>query len=275
MISVLILTLNEEINLPVCMESVSWSDDIVVLDSFSTDRTVEIAKEFGARVIQRKFDNWAAHQNWAVDNIEFKYPWVFYIDADERCDAKLKEELLNDDPERENYCAYQVRRKDYFMGKWLKHAQFYPTWITRVFKPDKIRYERLVNPIALVEGKTGQLQGHLIHYPFSHGISHWFEKHNNYSSHEAVETLKDLDHGAIDYKGLLSSDPVRRRIALKHLSFRMPGRPFMKFAYMYLLRAGFLDGRAGLTYCTLQAIYEYMICCKVKELRRRKNGQTV
>src|SRR5437773_2549896 len=94
MISVLILTLNEEENLPACMESVKWSDDIVVLDSFSTDKTVEIARAAGARVMQRQFDNWAAHQNWALENIQFKNPWVYYSDADEIVTSGLRDELL-------------------------------------------------------------------------------------------------------------------------------------------------------------------------------------
>src|ERR1051325_5497682 len=94
-LSILILTLNEQENLPGCLKSVKWCDDIVVLDSLSTDETVDIAKREGGRVIQRKFDNWAAHQNWAIDNIPFKYEWVFYLDADERMTDELREEILS------------------------------------------------------------------------------------------------------------------------------------------------------------------------------------
>jgi len=138
--------------------------------------------------------------------------------------------------------------------------------------PEKIRWKREANPAAIIDGPVGYLQNHFYHYSFNKGFNAWFEKHNKYSNHEAVETLKELDHGAIDFRGLVSRDPTRRRIALKHLSFRMPARPLANFMYRYLLRMGLLDGRAGLTYCTLQAIYEYMICCKVKELRRREKG---
>lgn len=266
-VSVLILTLNEEKNLPGCLESVSWSDDIVVFDSYSTDRTVEIANEFGARVVQRKFDNWSRHQNWAVQNIDFMYPWVYYTDADECCDEELKTELLRIYEVGKEFSAFQVRRKDYFMGKWLKRAQLYPTWITRVFRPEKIRYERLVNPVAIVEGNTGQLQGHIIHYPFSHGISHWYARHNNYSDMEAIDLVKETSSNS-DWKGIFCSDSTRRRKALKQLAYKMPLRPAMLWFYLMFVRGGFLDGMPGIHYSLMRAIYEYMIDLKVKELRR-------
>ncbi|MEQ1795344.1 MAG: glycosyltransferase family 2 protein, partial [Nitrospira sp.] len=115
-VSILILTLNEEANLPDCLRSVGWSDDIVVLDSFSSDRTVAIAEERGARVVQRRFDNWAAHQNWALEQIPFKHPWVFYLDADERMTDELRDELIaiaNEvtRPEAAFYCG----RRNMFM----------------------------------------------------------------------------------------------------------------------------------------------------------------
>jgi len=272
-VSIIILTLNEETNLPACLESVSWSDDIVLVDSFSSDRTVEIAKAAGARIVQRRFDNWSAHQNWAVENIEFKHPWVYYSDADEVMPSELRDEILKVTSEKDRAeVAYRVRFKNMMCGRWIRRSSLYPSWIPRLWKPEKIRWKREANPVAIIDGPVGRLQNHFYHYSFSKGFYAWFEKHNKYSSHEAAETLKELDHGAIDFKGLVSTDPVRRRLALKHLSFRMPARPFVNFMYRYLLRMGLLDGRAGLTYCTLQAIYEYMICCKVKELRRREKG---
>lgn len=273
MISILILTLNEEINLYSCLQSVSWSDDIVVFDSYSSDRTVEIAKEFGARVIQRKFDNWSSHQNWAVENIEFKYPWVYYSDADEIVPPELRDEILEvtSDLTRPEV-AYRLRFKNMLCGKWIKRSSMYPSWIPRLWKPDKIRWKREANPVAAIDGPVGFLKNHFYHYSFNKGFYSWFEKHNNYSSFEAQETIKSLNNGDFRFGEIFSGDPVIRRKALKQLSFRMPARPFAKFLYMYLLRAGFLDGRPGLTYCSLQAIYEYMICLKVKELRKREKG---
>jgi len=271
-ISVLILTLNEEVNLPGCLERVSWSDDIVVFDSFSTDRTVEIAKEFGARVIQRKFDNWSSHQNWAVRNIEYKYPWVYYTDADERVPSELAEEMqkvVSDNSRKE--VAYRLRFRNMFMRKWNKHSSIYPTWVLRLFKPDKIRWERLVNPIAVVDGPVGRLKCHFEHYSFNKGITDWIRKHNLYSQDEAVELVKSLDRN-VKWKKLFSTDAVQRRKELKQLAFRMPCRPLLVFCYLYFFRMGFLDGMPGLTYCRLRAMYEYMIDLKVKELRRREKG---
>jgi glycosyltransferase involved in cell wall biosynthesis len=273
-VSILVLTLNEEINIGACLESLAWCDDIVVLDSLSTDRTRALAEVRGARVVTRAFDNWSAHQNWAVANIEFRHPWVLYFDADERCAPELRDEVLEraraDAPE----AAFRIRRKDFFMGRWLRHAQLYPTWLVRLFRPGHILYERLVNPVASVTGTTGELQGHIIHYPFSHGVSHWIARHNRYSDMEAIEAEKV--RGRSGGGGTLwSRDPNERRRALKDIFFRLPARPLVKFLYYYGWRRGFLDGRAGLTYATLQAIYEYMITVKGAELERRRRGLPV
>ena len=278
-VSTLILTLDEEINIGDCLESLSWCDDIVVLDSLSTDRTRAIAEGYGARVVTRTFDNWSAHQNWAVANIEFRHPWVLYLDADERCLPDLRDEVIRCARPQASESAFRMRRKDYFMGRWLKHAQLYPTWFVRLFRPGRIRYERLVNPVAIVDGPTGELEAHIIHYPFSHGVSHWIARHNRYSDMEAVEAAKirhGEGHGAGRPAGSLwSKDPNERRRRLKDIFFRLPARPLIKFLYYYGWRRGFLDGRAGLTYATLQAIYEYMIACKGAELERRWRGLPV
>jgi glycosyltransferase involved in cell wall biosynthesis len=273
-VSVLILTLNEEINIGACLDSLSWCDDVVVFDSLSTDRTCEIAVERGARVVKRPFDDWSAHQNWAVTNIEFRHPWVLYLDADERCQPDLRDEILRRATAAAPEAAFRVRRKDFFMGRWLKHAQLYPTWLVRVFRPQRIRYERLVNPVAVIDGPTGELDSHFFHYPFSHGISHWVARHNRYSDMEAIEAAKV--RGARESTGSIwSRDPNERRRALKDVFFRMPARPLVKFLYYYAWRRGFLDGRAGFTYATLQAFYEYLIACKGAELERRRQGLPV
>lgn len=265
-ISILILTLNEESNIEDCIASVAWSDDIVVLDSHSTDRTTEIAERKGARVFHRHFDDWASHQNWAVRSIPFRNHWVFYLDADERCDDTLKEELEHLPHGGKDFDAFQVRRKDFFMGRWLKRAQYYPTWLTRIFRPEKIVYERLVNPVANVKGKVGHLQGHLIHYPFSHGIAHWFERHNRYSDMEANLLIKEVKDPN-DWRGLISTNTTRRRKALKRLAYGMPLRPCLTFLYFFFMRWAFLDGMPGFHYVIMRSIYEYMINLKVKERR--------
>jgi glycosyltransferase involved in cell wall biosynthesis len=273
-VSVLILTLNEENNIGACLDTLSWSDDIVVFDSLSTDATCRIAESRGARTVSRPFDNWSAHQNWAVSNIQFRHPWVLYLDADERCSPELRDEVLVRARETAPEAAFRLRRKDYFMGRWLKHAQLYPTWFVRLFRPSRIRYERLVNPVAVVDGPIDALQGHIIHYPFSHGISHWIARHNRYSDMEALEAAKVRD-GEAKGGNLWTRDPNERRRVLKDIFFRLPARPVLKFLYYYCWRRGFLDGRAGLSYASLQAIYEYMIACKSWELERRRRGLPV
>src|SRR5262245_49302744 len=141
-ISVLILTLNEDMNLEACLASVRWSDDIVVLDSYSTDRTLEIAKTAGARIYQRKFDTERNQRTFGLQEIAFKYPWVYMPDADEITPAELRDEMLSvvadtDRPE----VAFRVRFKTVFMGRWIRHSSLYPTWVVRLVRPEKICFE--------------------------------------------------------------------------------------------------------------------------------------
>ncbi len=274
-ISILILTLNEELNLPECLNTVRWSDDIVVLDSLSTDDTVAIAEAAGARVVQRKFDSWSAHQNWALENIPFKYEWVFYIDADERMTEELKEELLQEaKKDRNKNVAYFCGRRNFFLGKWIKHAMP-PSPIMRFFKPRYIRFERLVNPTPQIDGPHGYLRNFLDHYNFSKGITEWIDKHNRYSLLEAEEGRKIAEAKRFEVRSLFASDTFARRKALKNLSFNFPLRPWLKFVYLYFFKRGFLDGGPGLTYCILSSVYEYFIVLKTRELLRREKGMPI
>jgi glycosyltransferase involved in cell wall biosynthesis len=272
-VSILILTLNEEKNLTACLESVAWSDDIIVFDSYSTDRTVEIAKQYGVRVVQRKFDNYGAHREAARLHVKYRYPWVLALDADERLEPELIKELqtVASDPSIP-HAAYRMRRKDHFMGKWIRRSTLYPSWFLRLYRPPRIRYPtRLVHEYPIVDGTVGVLRGHLVHFSFNKGISEWVAKHNIYSEFEARETLVKIRELKLDWLGLASvQQPVRRRRALKELSFRLPCRPMLRFLYMFVWRRGFLDGWPGLTYCRLLAIYEYMIVLKEKEIERRE-----
>lgn len=271
-ISIFIQTLDEEDNLPICLKSVAFSDDIVVLDSFSSDRTEEIARAAGARFFQRKYDGRAANQNWAVQNIPFKHPWVYYSDADEVVTPELREEMLQTVAGNPREVVFRLRFKNMFMGKWIRRSSLYPTWVPRLFRPEKIRWERQANPIAIVDGPEGRLQHHFLHYSFNKGLSQWVEKHNAYSGREAAESLKSLAEGRISLSDLLSTEAPKRRRALKELSFRLPCRPLLRFTYMYLLRGGFLDGAAGYHYCRLLTFYEYLIVLKMSELKRRQAG---
>ena len=272
MISVLILTKNEQQDLPACLESVQWSDDVQVYDSFSTDRTVEIARSAGANVTQRVFDNWSAHQNWGLANIAFKYPWVLYIDADERVSPELRKSSVSCAVEAAPQAAFRIRRRDFFAdGTWLKHAQMSPFYI-RLFRPARIRYERLVNPVSIVDGTIGEVDGFLDHYPFSKGIGFWIERHVKYAELEA-RTIQENRERQTPYslaKAFTARDFNERRFHQKEFFYRLPFRPLIKFSYLMVLRRAFLDGQAGVTYAFLQSIYEYFIVLKTRELKNAK-----
>jgi glycosyltransferase involved in cell wall biosynthesis len=266
-ISVLVLTKNEQQDLPGCLASVAWCDDVIVYDSFSTDETQAIAERAGARVIKRVFDNWAAHQNWGVQNLPFKHPWVFYIDADERMTPELAASIQTAVAAPGAHVAFRIQRRDFFLGTWLKHMQTSPFYL-RLFRPGKMRYERLVNPISVADGPIGNVPGYLDHFPFSKGVSHWLERHNSYSTLEARQILQNRREQAEFSlrKALTAKDFHERRFHQKELFYRLPWRPVVKFLALYIGKRGFLDGRAGLTYAILSAFYEYMIVVKVREM---------
>ena len=268
-VSILILTKNEEQDLPGCLETVSWSDDIHVYDSFSEDGTLGIAEAAGAKVTQRRFDNWAAHQNWALCNIPFTHPWVLYIDADERVSPELARSVAECMIAPPDVAAFSLQRRDFLGETWLKHVQTSPFYL-RLFRPERMRYERLVNPISLPDGPVRQIEGFLDHYPCSKGFSHWLDRHNSYSSLEARQIIENRRrNGRFSLrKALRASDFHEKRFHQKELFYRLPLRPVLKFLLLYVAKRGFLDGRAGLTYSLLQSFYEYMIVLKTREFER-------
>ncbi len=265
-VSVLILTRNEEQDLPGCLASVAWSDDVHVFDSLSTDATAHIAENFGAHLSSRAFDGYATQRNAALHGLLFKHPWVLLLDADERVPEPLRDELaalMARGPAAE-VSAYRLRRRDFFQGRWLKHAQITPFYL-RLVRPSKVCYEREINEMLRVDGQIEDLLQPFDHHPFSKGIAHWMAKHNQYSTMEA-ELIARGSRGAWSARDLLARDFHRRRAAQKALFYRMPWRPILKFVYMFVVRRAFLDGRAGVTYAVLQSIYEYMIVLKTREL---------
>jgi len=271
-ISILILTLDEEANLPQCLASVSWSDDVVVLDSCSTDATREIAIKSGARVIQRPFDNYANQRQYGLTEIPFKYRWVLMVDADEVVPPELADEMQSSVAEcSDSVVLFRMRRRDMLMGRWIRGSSGYPTWFGRLVRIGRVTVERDVNEEYQADGDVRLLNEHLVHYPFNKGIHAWFEKHNRYSSMEAKLALERMA-SAIRWGDLLRRDPQARRKVLKEVLYRMPARPLIVFFGLYILRGGFLEGRAGLTFCVLRAVYEFMIDCKVRELQLRRAG---
>lgn len=269
-LSVLILTLNEADNIGKCIGALEWSDDIVLVDSFSTDSTVDDARALGARVYQRKFDNFANQRNFALEEISFKHEWVLHLDADELVTPALRDELratiANPD-----FDAYRVPSMMMFLGKWLRYAGMYPSYQVRLGHLNALRFKQVGHGQRenLSSDQIGTLNNPYIHDCFSKGITEWIEKHNRYSSDEARHGIEQLRHGGIDWRGVFNHvDKTRRRRAIKGLVNRLPFRPSIRFVYMYVLRRGFLDGRAGFVYCRLLASYEYWIVLKMKELTR-------
>jgi len=270
MISVLILTKNEEQDLPDCLKSVAWSDDVHLLDSYSTDRTVEIAQAAGARVTQHRFENWASHQNWGLSNISFRYSWVLYVDADERVTPELAASLAEVVQQGGDKVAFRIKRRDFWGDRWLKRVVASSCYL-RLFRPQRMRYERLVNPVSIPDGPVGEAVGYLDHYPFSKGITHWFDRHNSYSSFEAQQ-IEHNRRNNLDFslkRALFGKDPNERRFHQKELFYRMPARPLLRFLLLYVGKRGFLDGSAGFRYAVLQSLYEYMIVLKTRELTAR------
>lgn len=271
MISVLVFTLNEENNLPSCLDCVKWSDDIHVLDSYSTDRTVEIARQYGANVWFRKFDTYAQHQNWAFANVTFKHAWVLYLDADERVTASLADAMRAAVADPGPVVAFKVQRRDFFLDTWLKHTQM-TAFYERLFRPEKMKYERLVHCVAKPDGPVSVVSGYLDHYPFSKGIADWVTRHNRYSTLEAQQTMMDRADGKrVSVRAILfPRNGSERRENLKELYYRLPMRPLAKFFLMYVLKRGFLDRLAGLTYCVLIGFYEFLIVLKIRELESER-----
>jgi glycosyltransferase involved in cell wall biosynthesis len=267
MISVLILTKNEEQDLPGCLESVRWSDDVHVYDSYSTDRTVEIARAMGARVTQRRFDDWSSHQNWGLANIALRHPWVLYIDADERVTPELVASIQHAVQNHGGKVAFRIQRRDFWGEHWLKHVQASSHYL-RLFRPERMRYERLVNPVSIPDGPVGELAGYLDHYPFSKGMTHWLNRHNSYSSLEARQIVRNraANQPFSVVQAFFAKDRNQRRFHQKEIFYRMPARPFIKFLLLFVGKRGFLDGSAGFAYAMLQSFYEYMIVLKTKEL---------
>jgi len=278
-ISVLIPVKNEAANLGPCLASAAFCDELVVVDSGSTDATRAIAGQAGAHVIDFQWDGqWPKKKNWALANVPWKHEWVFILDADERITPGLAAELttLTAGP-APLYAGYYVNRRFWFLDGWLNHCGYYPSWNLRFFRHRLGRYERLagtadtssgdneVHEHVVLNGATGYLRGELEHYAFP-DIATWVEKHNRYSNWEA---RLQLEAGAAPRAtGALDPGLARKR-RLRQLAWRLPCRPTARFLYHYLWRAGFLDGYRGYVFCRLMAHYEFLCAAKAAELRRK------
>jgi glycosyltransferase involved in cell wall biosynthesis len=274
-VSVLIPIRNEASNLPRCLASVAWADEVIVVDSQSTDRSAEIAVAAGAQVVQFYFNGvWPKKKNWALENLPFRHEWVLILDADEEMPEDAAAEigaLL--DLDGAGHAGFWINRRFKFMGGWLRHA-YYPNWNLRLFRHRLGRYEQLVRGATrsgdnevhehvVVVGSTDKLRCEMDHYAFP-SIEVFIEKHNRYSNWEAQLEF-EAGHAAAGRPLQSSTMNIRRR--LKRWSLRLPFRPTLRFMYVYLFQRGFLDGRLGYYFARLHAEYEFMSVAKAAELR--------
>lgn len=273
-ITSIILTYNEELNLSNCLKSIKkYIPEIIVVDSGSTDRTVEIAKKYGAKVvINENYQNQAQQFNWALDNVEVNNPWIFRLDADEWVTKELMEELAEKLPETpEEISGFYIKRRVYFMGKWIKHGGYYPTWFLRLFRTDKGRSEEreMDEHIILKEGKTARLKNDFADENHK-DLEAWTAKHNDYSTREVRAREKEAKGTKKDN---LKGQARFKRVLKKSFYGKLPlfCRAFIYYIYRYIIRLGFLDGKEGLIYHTLQGFWhQFLIDAKIYE-KRRKN----
>lgn len=246
-LSVITLALNEEHNIVDCLESVQWADEIIVVDSGSTDKTVELAKRFTSKVLIVEWKGYGATKNVALQQTTGE--WILWLDADERVPMELAAEIQTvireDNP---MYAGYDVARRAYFLGKWIRHCGWYPGRVTRVFRKSKSRFtENNVHEQIIVEGNIGELQNDLLHYT-DPDLQHYFHKFNRYTSLAADDLTK-----------------AGKKFSLYDLLVR----PSFLFFKMYILKRGFLDGMRGFILCVVSSAYVFTKYAKLWELERK------
>jgi glycosyltransferase involved in cell wall biosynthesis len=271
LVSVIILTLNEELNLPVCLDSLLGLDaQIVVVDSGSTDRTREIAGRFGAEVIQHPFETQARQINWVLDNVSLSAPWIMRLDADERLTPELREELKSALPEASDGVAgFLVKRRVYFWGRWIRHGGYYPTWLLRIWRAGKGRAEDvwMDEHVEIAGGESRRLVGDIIDEN-KKGLAFWVEKHNGFSDREVKAIVAG---GSMTNAHLTGAQAARRRFLKQNLYGRAPRflRAFLYWVLRYFILLGFLDGKAGFVFHFLQGLwYRVVVDAKLYELER-------
>ena len=270
MISVVVLTHDEAINIERCLASVSWAGDVLVVDSGSKDGTQALAQALGARLLHRPFDNFANQRNFALDHGDLKYPWVLHLDADEEVSPELRAQMqaaAAADPEG-HPAAYRTPSRLMLLGQWLRRSGMYPAYQVRFGRADKLRFHMVGHGQreTLPAQDLGTFTGHLVHHNFSKGISEWLTKHARYAQDEARMAL--AARGTVAWGDLFRArGALERRRVMKTLSHSLPARPILRFLYVYVGRGGFLDGRGGLRYALLLAAYQLAIDLNMAELR--------
>jgi glycosyltransferase involved in cell wall biosynthesis len=276
-VSVLVPVKNEAANIAACLESLRWAGEIFVVDSQSTDGTAALAAAAGAQVVQFYYQGGPKKKNWSLANLPFRNEWVLIVDADERVPPELAEEICASIHRPDGPDGYYLNRKLIFLGRWIRHAGWYPSWNLRLFRHRLGRYEAApagspqagdneVHEHVVLDGRAGYLRNDLLHHDYK-SLFHYLERHNRYSDWDSAVYLE------LRRQPLFAPAPfqgaVRRKRWLKRLWVRLPFRPLLRFLYMYVLRAGFLDGAAGWHFCVLASIHEYHIGLKMQERLRQ------
>lgn len=276
-ISLIILTYNEELNISQTLESVkAWVGELIIVDSFSTDETLAICRRYTDKIHQHPFENQAQQFNWALDHLPIAHPWVLRLDADERVTPELADEIARTLPSLpETVTGIYLKRQVHFMGRWIRHGDYYPMWFLRLFRRGAGRYEELTEEhIVLSRGATVRLTHDFIDENHK-GLSFWVDKHNQWAIGEMRDLLAMAGHGTLPAgtvrPALFASQERRRRWLKVHLYARLPLflRAFLYFAYRYVIRLGFLDGVEGLIFHFLQGCwYRFLVDAKIYEARR-------
>ena len=271
LLTVIVLTKDEEANLPSLLASlVRLAAGIFVVDSGSTDRTVEIARAAGCRVVTNPFVNQAQQLNWAIDNLPIATPWVMRLDADERLTPELVEELRRVLPTLpEDVTGLYVKRQVWFWGRWIRHGGYYPTWLLRIWRNSCARCEQrwMDEHMVLLSGRAIRLQHDIIDENLK-GLTFWTDKHNRYTDREVKDMLPPTDGKR--QAAYLGDQAGRRRWAKDNLYVRAPLflRAFIYWFYRYFIRLGFLDGVPGLVFHFLQGFwYRFLVDAKIHEQR--------
>jgi len=283
-ISVIIPTRNEDTNIRQCLESVKWADEIFVVDSESTDRTREIAKEYTDKVVPFRWNGrWPKKRNWALEKLSLSHEWVLFLDADEKVTPELAEEMRQIVASGTQFSGFLVEYDYYFLGKLLKHGL--PMCKCVLFRHRLGRFEKIdipevtdydveIDEHPVIRGKVGKLKNKMIHHDFK-DLHHFFHRHNIYSDWEThLYSYKTKIDKEKELKASLFGSKIERRRFLKELFFKLPRRSIIYFLYSYFIRGGFLDGKAGYIYNVLKAFYYFSIDIKLYEERLRLENKS-
>ncbi len=261
-VTVIIPTRDEALHIARCVDSARALGRVIAVDCGSVDGTREIAAAHGAEVVEHAWEGHAGQKNWALRQLDITTEWVLFLDADEYLTAEAVEEMRASVVDAD-VAGFYLARRYIFLGKELKHAWWYPDHQLRLFRRRGARCENVqVHEHMIVDGAARPLRAAIMHENLK-GLSAFVERHNRYSDLEAAE----LANPAADRKrGSFTGSWAERRRALKdRVWFRVPLRPLARFTWLYFVKRGFLDGRRGLLFCSLIAMYEFLIDVKLME----------